>query len=242
MARIHLGRGIVDDFEVTPFGLAAYEGNLPLVKELLRADPKNLADPMALYLCLRAGRKEIFSFLLESGIQCPKSVYGYVLFEDPSFLSLLPPDPEALAMGQARQKSFALSKGLLDGTLRASEVRQLIHDGADARNPVLVTTSERNFFPVHLAALKPELRLMKELIRAGVDPRMEGPLGKNAVRMVLENPRLSRKERRDFHRLFRNADMAPTPGLSVGDQLRLFLGLPIRTSPPETSSSCSRSS
>lgn len=244
MARISLGRGALDVFDVTEFAEAAYRGDRPSLKALLEKTPAYRTDAMAYYLALRANDRETFSFLLQLNVEYPGSLYGFVLFERPEFLALLPHNEEQLKRAEGLLPTFRMNQKLIEGTLTASELRDLIFNGANARSPVLLAAAELEFFPVHLAAMRPDLKLMKELVRAGVEPKMLSPDGKNAVRMVYENTKLSRRERKDFVKFFTNNQKSPLPALTAAEKILLFFGLPLppRTLPRETSSSDSRSS
>lgn len=244
MIRLSLGRGVFDVFTVSEFGEAAYNGDLKRMESLLEKNPENAIYGMAYYLALRAGRKDVFQFLLDKKVPYPKSLYSYAMFENRDILSLLPYDEEQHRIAGARQPTFQLVHGLIHGTLSHHDVRDLIFAGADARNPVLVPEADNDYFPVHIAAMRPDFKVMKELVRAGVEPKMIGPDGKNAVRMIYESRLIGRKERKEFVKYFGNLNKDPLPALTFGEKLLLRFGLPLppRTLPPGTSSSESHNS
>lgn len=226
MPVLSLGRSFGDESEVSDFAYAAYQGDIPRLEDLLSANPEFIKDEIALYVALRANRKEVFSFLLKKGLTS-KSIYSYVLFEDESFLGLLPPDETEIRNARARQISFELSKKLLEGGTTAFEVRNYIYSGANVTNGSLLGIGLRDFLPIHLATRNPELNVIKELIRAGADARHPGPGGKNACRMIYENKNLSKKKRDDFVKYFSRNRIFPTPPLGLLEKIRLKLGLSI---------------
>ena len=243
MPILSLGRNFGDEIEVTEFAEAAYRGDIPRLEKLLSDNPENKTDELALYVALRARRKDVFSFLLSHGLTS-NSIYSYVIFEDESFLELLPHNEEEILRARARQLSFELSRKLLSGKTTALEVRNLVYAGANATSGVLMGIGMKNYLPIHLAAMKPDLPVIKELIRAGADAAIPGPMGKNVCRLVYENREITRKKMKDFVNYFSRNGISPVPGLNFQERILLFLSrpLPSRTLPPAMLSSGNRSS
>ncbi len=228
MPFLTLGPDWGDDFEVTEFALAAWHGDIPKLEKLLAAQPELTKDTMALYLALRAGRKDVFSFLVKNNLIITDSFYTYILYLEPDFLAFVPPNEEALILAQCRQVSLQLAQGLISNKLTLDEVRKLIYAGADTTRGLHITKSCIDYFPIHLAAIHPNLAIFKEIVRAGGDPKPTCPDGRNACRMVYENTTLSRAQRKAFKEYFKRAKASPIPALSLMNKLRLHFNFPVR--------------
>ncbi len=228
MPFLSLGSGWGDEFEVSEFALAAYNGDIPKLEKLLAAKPDLTLETMALYLALRAGNKEVFSWLVNNKLVITESFYTYILYYEPDFLELVSPDEEALRLAQCRQVSLQLAEGLRTNKLSIDEVRKLIYAGADCTRGIHIVKGSLDYFPIHLAAIHPNIIIFKEIVRAGGDPKQTSPDGKNSCRMIYESHTLSRPKMKAFVEYFNSTNVYPIPSLTLIQKLRLKFGLPVR--------------
>ncbi|MES2526356.1 MAG: hypothetical protein V4598_04690 [Bdellovibrionota bacterium] len=216
-----------DQFNVSEFAMAAHQGDFPTLEKLLSNDPELTKDTMALYLAIRAGRKDVFSWLIQNKHFIRDTFYTYIMYYDADFLELLPPNEEAMNLAHARQVSLQLADGLISGKLTLEDVRKLIYAGADATRGIFIAKDSIDYFPIHLATLHPNLAIFKEIVRAGGDPKTDAPDGKNACRMIYEHPTLTREKRKAFHKYFKQTNVSALPPLSLKEKIRLSFGLAI---------------
>ncbi len=222
MPFLSLGRGFSDEFMVSDLADAAYAGDLEKVKKLFHASEDSKEDPMALYMALRGRHRDIHSYLIKSGIIIPEIHYSQVLYEDPSYLNSLPERSDLVKIAKAKLASSRLSSGLLTGDLSVKEVKELIKEGADVKEPVLINYALEHHRPIHLATRYPEINVFRLLISEGADLKVLSPDGKNACRMVLENEEMDQEMRKDFIKLFKKLKVTPIPEIGFGDKVRLW--------------------
>ncbi len=227
MPFLSLGTAWGDQFSVSEFAMAAHLGDIPTMEKLLKDRPELTKDSMALYAAIRAGRKDVFTWLVKNTLVLTDSFYTYIMYYEPDFLELVPQNEDALVLAQARQVSLQLSQGLISGKLSLEEVKKLIYAGADATRGLYIAKGSVDFFPIHLAALHPHIAIYKEIVRAGGDPKTDAPDGKNSCRMIYEHPTLSREKRKAFHQYFKQTKVTPLPPLSLMQKIRLHFGLPV---------------
>ena len=157
-----------------------------------------------------------------------ESFYTYILYFEPDFLELVPPNEEGLRLAQCRQVSLQLAEGLRTNKLSIDEVRKLIYAGADCTRGIHIVKGSLDFFPIHLAAIHPNFTIFKEIVRAGGDPKQESPDGRNPCRMIYESHKLSRDKMKAFVDYFEHNKVYPIPALTLIEKLRLKFGLPIK--------------
>lgn len=221
MMFLSLGRGWGDEFDVSEFANAAYECDRAEVEALLKADPATKDDPMALYLALRGGHREVFQFLVEAGVRVDASHYRAVLDEDESYLPLLPPDAALESSARLGRANRRLSYQLMRGEGGLAEVRRCLDEGADPDAYCLVSYGLEGYKPLHLAARHPDLAVIEALLAAGAAADEVSPDGKNAVRKILDSAELDGPAKRRFLALFAAHGSTPRPPLDLWARLAL---------------------
>lgn len=221
-----LGRGWNDEMYVSDFAAAAYDGKLDLVQSYLEKDSELKKETIALYLALRGGHQEIFSYLVAAGIEIHPSIYAHVLYEDPKFLSLLPKNEEVVAQAKRQRATAKLCFALLREENPIQEVMQALEEGAQVKELFEWGHHFQGFKALQYAARKPNFEIIQLLLKEGADPD-EIVQGKNVIRTILENRFLPRAERKAFLQLFKKHNSLPWPPLDIHDKIAIFWGNPI---------------
>lgn len=227
MAFVTLGRGFNDEYMVSDFAEACYLGDKDKVLRLLEENPDSRRDPMALYLALRGGHRELFEHLVQAGVAVPESLYRDVLLENESYLVLLPENPSLVKKARQSIANLELSRALLNGEATESEIEDLLRQGADPNAVSMVSRALQGYTPFNLACRYPSVKIIELLLKAGADPTPPPPEQTCNLRMILRSDSLTRAERFLLLRLCRHYGLEPRPPLSWIEKLQLFLGNPI---------------
>lgn len=230
MPTLSLGRGIADEYEVSEFVWAVHEGDRSTVERYTREGSDWKSDWMAAYVAIRLNHKEIFKYLIEAGIEVPELIYSTVVFNDESFLPLLPHNPDLLSTVIARKATSDLNVGLFNGKLCASDVKAYLEKGADIHTAYFFNHSVSGQLPIQIATRYPDLSVMMELQNAGAE--LQSTIeGKSISRLVIEHEGLSKTEILNFDRFFKAHRAYYVPELSLLDRFRVWRGLPATVNP-----------
>lgn len=227
MPFISLGRGFNDEYMVSDFANAVYGGDEAKARAMLAQDPSLRNDEMALYLALRLDRRALFIHFVESGFPIPDGLYAKVLYENPEYLQLLPPNPSAIKAARATLAQSRLNHEFLEDEPSLENVKAALAEGADPKVAKFVAHHLVDFKPIHLAAKRASLEIIEFLIQSGADPDETAPDGKNPIRVILENENRTSQERRAARKLFQRLGSEPRPALGFWDRWNLFWGKPI---------------
>lgn len=219
---ISLGRGFADEFTVSDLAFAIYQGDIAKVEKIFFESETNKSDDMALYLALRVSRKDIFEFLVKNGIEIKENIYHQVLFEDPSFLNLLPKNLVASANAEASQAHFKLCIGLMENRLTTLEVEEFLKLGADPN--ALLWPGNWDWHPLQLACMYSTLEIVEVLLQAGSNPDHIGRDNRNPIRIILTRKDLTRREKFQALKLFRKYKSVPIPSFTLKDRFDLIVG------------------
>jgi len=186
------------EFETTDLGLAAYEGRTEDVRAFIqRGIDWATEDQQPLVTALYAGHVHIARELIAAGLPVTDSTYRLVLAHAPELLSLLPPRPELVATIEGDRRWAEFVHETFVGELERA--RALMDDDVRRRIniPRRLSAGLGEMAPLHYAARRAEVELLRLVVEAGADVNALAGNGKSALRLVAETATVEDATRRE---------------------------------------------
>jgi ankyrin repeat protein len=193
------------EFETTDLGLAAYEGRTEDVRAFIRRGIDwATEEQQPLVTALYAGHVHIARELITAGLPVTDTTYRLVLAHAPELISVLPPQPELVATieGERRWAEFVQETfvGKLERAraLMGDDVRQRINI------PMRLSGGLGEMAPLHYAARRADVGLLRLVVEAGADVNALADNGKSALRLVAETAAVDDATRREAIRYLKS--------------------------------------
>lgn len=186
------------EFETTDLGLAAYEGRTEDVRAFIqRGIDWATEGQQPLLTALYAGHTHIARELFAAGLPITDDTYRLVMAHAPELLSELPPRPELVTTIENDWRWVQFTNAVF--VREPERARELMSDDIRRRieTPTLLSHGTGEMRPIHYAARRASLPLLRLVVEAGADVNALTGNGKSALRLVAETAGVDDATRRE---------------------------------------------
>lgn len=176
-----------------------------------------------LHGALYGGHLQLAKQILKKGSPITEETYSIALHYCPDFTEFLPPNPKLVSKYTSKDNQTKFNWALLKGDL--TQAKSLLATGVSLNEPMLLTHGMGLLSPIHYAIRSRNLEVIKLLVEAGADINALNNEGKSPLRLLAEDPALSRKDRGKGVRLLQSRGGVFIPKIKTSrEKFLLYFG------------------
>lgn len=233
MGLINLSEGWSGERIVSNFAQSIFDGQLEKAKEELRNNPSIVHDPDALEVAVHIEDITFVKFLLKYGFLTSYNAYYRALSKNKEWIDILKPKNSSLKSKIEKDwANWHLNLTLLyneDENVTIGYFEKLKSLGASFDEVTQINHSYVGFLPIHFLCISSHISLdiFKFVIENNRDVNTLTPKGNTALRLIYENPQLSRKQWSKRVQILNQHHAFSVPKLSLRERLTFSIGFPV---------------
>ncbi|HAK58831.1 MAG TPA: hypothetical protein DCO77_00385 [Nitrospiraceae bacterium] len=193
-----------NDIETSDLGETAFKNDTERIAQALREGIDwEREGARVLEGALYGGNCDLAERILEHGSPVEDNTYWVARRKCRGVYRRLPPNPAVQEEVDAHFAKVDLNWAIVN--MEHDQVRQLLQQGTDVHNDILISHGLSGYRPIHLAARSGDGEILTMVLQAGADPNMLMDDGKSPLRMVCENTLFTGRQRKALYRILRES-------------------------------------